>query len=89
MSFIANDGLENLSFINIKPWKKNPNKAKPIQVDAYEFKTLNRLGYIAFFYSDITKKWIIKSFKPSKNRNPAMSLALQKVGLIPHGDNND
>lgn len=74
LDFIFNDGLENLTFINTKPWKANPK----ISVDAYDFTSLGILGYIAYMYIEITKKWIIKSFHLSENRNPMMSLALQK-----------
>lgn len=82
LEFIYNDGLENLKFINTKLWGKNPNKNNEIYIDAYEFRSLNKLGYIAFMYNKTTRKWIIKSFHLSENRNPAMFLALKKAGLI-------
>ena len=78
LDFIFNDGLENRIFINTKPWMVNPQ----ISVDAYDFNSLSILGYIAFMYIETTKKWIIKSFHLSENRNPIMSLALQNAGLI-------
>jgi hypothetical protein len=81
LDFISNNGLEDLTFINTKDWEKNPNPEDSIKVDAYEFRSLNKLGYIAFMYNEKTKKWIIKSFKISRNSNPAMYLALKKAGL--------
>lgn len=79
--FISNDGLEELDFINTKPWEMNPDPDTVVMIDAYEFKSMNILGYIAFFYSERTNKWIIKSFKLSINRNMMMYLALKKAGL--------
>ena len=67
LNFIGNDGLENLMFINTKKWEENPNKSLTIFVDAYEFTSLYRFGYIAFFYNKNTGYWNIKSFKPSKS----------------------
>jgi len=82
LSFIYNNGLEDLTFVNTKSWEKNPNPNFDIKVDAYEFRSLHKLGYIAFMFNANTKKWIIKSFHLSDNRNMAMCLALQKAGLI-------
>lgn len=81
LDFIYNDGLEDLNFINTKDWENNPNPENPIKVDAYEFKSLHKLGYIAFMYNTLTDKWIIKSFKKSNNSNPTMYLAFQRAGL--------
>lgn len=81
LEFIGNDGLEDLHFINTKEWEKNPDRSLKIQVDAYEFKTMNILGYIAFLYSPHTKKWIIKSFKQSENRSDIMKIALEEAFL--------
>lgn len=89
IGFIFNDGLEELRFINTKPWENNPDKNNPVMIDAYEFRTLGKLGYIAFGHNNITGKWFIKSFKPSENTNPVMIEAFQRAGLIKHGDNND
>lgn len=78
LDFIFYGGLENLTFINTKPWKANHK----ISVDAYEFTSYGILGYIAFMFINKTSKWLIKSFHLSENRNPIMSLALQNAGLI-------
>jgi hypothetical protein len=86
LGFICNGGLEKLEFQNSNHWKNNPDKEAPIYIDAYEFVTVCRLGYIAFMHNNKTKKWIIKSFKPSENSNPSMRIALMKArdsGLIP------
>lgn len=69
LEFISNDGLEHRSFLNTKPWENNPHPEKPIMVDAYEFRSRAILGYIAFFYNELTDKWSIKSFKLSQNAN--------------------
>ncbi|MDP1677798.1 MAG: hypothetical protein Q8L88_13150 [Bacteroidota bacterium] len=82
LDFIANDGLEELEFINTKDWEKNPDKTNPIKVDAYKFKTLYTLGYIAFLCNSKNKKWIIKSFKLSDDLNPTMRLAFQNPSLL-------
>jgi hypothetical protein len=76
LEFIANDGLENIIFINTKPWEKNPDPEVKIFVDAYEFMTGGILGYIAFFK---TKKgeWAIKSFHQSDERSGIMENAFR------------
>ena len=82
LDFVANDGLENREFVNSKKWENNPDKNNPIIVDAYEFTTISRRGYIAFFKNATTQKWIIKSLHLSDQRNPAMAIALAKAGLV-------
>jgi hypothetical protein len=80
LEFISNNGLEDIEFINTKPWEKNPDKENVVYVDAYSFRTMNILGYIAFFKS--RDKWIIKSFHQSDEHNTVMEIALKKAGLI-------
>lgn len=87
LDFICNDGLEDLVFINTTPLRTNTNLSNPILVDAYDFRTSCKLGYIAFWYNKTTGKWTIKSFKLSENRNPVMSLALREAGLIETEEN--
>lgn len=82
LDFIGNNGLEDLQFVNTKEWENNPNKKETIWVDAYEFRSMYKLGYIAFMYNEKTSKWLIKSFHLSENRNNAMAIALRKAGLI-------
>lgn len=82
LDFISNHGLEELKFINKKKWEKNPDKQNVVMVDAYEFRSRFKLGYIAFMYNPKTQKWIIKSFHPSENTNPTMMFALAKAGLL-------
>ena len=88
-NFISNNGLEDMQFVNTKNWENNPDKNNPVKVDAYEFRSMSVLGYIAFFYNDKTKKWIIKSFHLSEHTNPAMMIALQKVGILPLEGNDE
>jgi len=81
LEFIANDGLEDLSFINTKPWENNSDKNSLILVDAYEFRSMCKLGYIAFMYNEITIKWLLKSFHLSKNSDFAIAIAMRKAGI--------
>jgi len=89
LEFISNNGLEDLQFENKKIWDKNPNKGNAIIVDAYEFRSMFKLGYIAFMYNSQTKKWLIKSFHLSENMNPTMMFALQEAGLLTSGENDE
>ena len=89
LDFISNDGLEDLRFVNQTPWRNNPDPNNPVMIDAYEFRTLAKLGYIAFMYIKKTGKWLIKSFKLSENANLVFFKAFQRMGLIEHGDNNE
>ena len=82
LEFIANGGIESREFVNSKVWAKNPDKKNPIMVDAYEFRSMSRRGYIAFFQSNKTQKWVLKSLKPSHKRNRSMEFALRRAGLI-------
>ncbi|MCK4796006.1 MAG: hypothetical protein KAT05_01425 [Spirochaetes bacterium] len=82
LKFIGNNGLEELTFINTKKWENNPNKIQPILIDAYEFKSMYKLGYIAFMYNNKTNKWNIKSFHLSDNRDISIEMALRKANLI-------
>ncbi|MBC8418536.1 MAG: hypothetical protein ISR62_03850 [Desulfobacteraceae bacterium] len=86
LDFISNNGLENLQFVNTKDWENNPDKSNSIKVYAYEFRSMFKLGYIAFMYIPQTKNWIVKSFHLSKNMNPTMMIALQKAGLLTSGE---
>jgi len=61
--FIFNNGLENLEFIDTKPWRNNPDPNVTIMIDAYSFRSGLRYGYIAFFNNKKIGKWRIKSFK--------------------------
>jgi hypothetical protein len=86
LSFIYNNGLEKLEYLNTKEWEKNQDKKNPLMVDAYEFKTNYKTGYIAFMYNEMTLKWIIKSFHLSLSSGPsAFQIAFQKKGLLPGG----
>ena len=82
LAFIINNGLEYLSFFNTKPWEQNPNKTTVIMVDAYEFISGNKRGYIAFFYNGYTKKWIIKSLHLSENMNDHMAQAIKNSEIF-------
>lgn len=82
LGFIHNNGLESLKFVNQAPWRNNTDNTLEIIVDAYEFRTLNKLGYLAFMYNSKTAKWIIKSFHLSENQNDTMQFAFKKARLL-------
>jgi hypothetical protein len=88
LDFISNGGLEKLEYINTKPWEKNPNPSVPILVDAYHFKSLFMLGYIAFFKNNTTGYWMIKSFHLSDQRNTELEIKLQDHLKRIKGKNN-
>jgi hypothetical protein len=81
LDFIYKDGLKNRYFYNTTPWEKNPDKSKKIMVDAYEFESGNKRGYLAFMYSKCTNKWSIKSFHLSENMNDQMFQAIKKADI--------
>jgi hypothetical protein len=65
LRFISNDGLENPKHRNTVPLEKNPEHPTPIDVDAYDFSSGKKTGYIAFYFRPGKKQWTIKSFKQS------------------------
>ncbi len=87
LRFIANDGLEQLEFVNSKLWENNPDPSKPMIVDGYEFVSLMKRGYVAFMFNTITGYWTIKSFHISMSASLPFVEAFKKAGLIPGGDN--
>ncbi|MEN6411813.1 MAG: hypothetical protein ABFC84_03480 [Veillonellales bacterium] len=86
LRFIANGGLEQLEFINSKPWEKNPDPSRKIIVDGYEFVSLMKRGYVAFMFNEITDYWTVKSFHISDNACMPFVDAFRKAGLLPGGD---
>lgn len=72
LDFIASDEPENFSFLNCVPldwWKGAP---PPPLVDAYSFDARGSY-YLAFFYNNEVKKWIIKSLKASNSLSSGSS----------------
>jgi len=67
LDFIGNHGLEDLTYINTEPWRNNPRKDKEILIDAYNFHTNLKLGYIAFMIG-FSGKYEIKSFHLDKEK---------------------
>lgn len=70
LAFISNGGLEKPSHLNTKNWERNPKPDTPIPVDAYCFFSGFTYGYLAFFHQPTTGRWVIKSFKKNKERDP-------------------
>lgn len=85
LRFIANGGLEQLEFINSKPWENNPDPSKPLIVDGYEFVSLMKRGYVAFMFNTITGYWTIKSFHISDEASLPFVQAFRKAGYILRG----
>jgi hypothetical protein len=82
LQFIVYGGLEKLTFINSKEYKLSKEIPPPI-CDAYEFYSGFILGYISFFYSDVSKKWVIKSFHKSDKCGPTLfEVAFRKLEML-------
>jgi len=62
LEFITNNGLQVPRPINRAPLKNNPDPNNPMLVDAYDFRSGKKFGYMAI-YRGPTGKWILKSFK--------------------------
>jgi hypothetical protein len=77
-AFIFNDGLEKLRYINTLPWEKNPDPGE-ILVDAYGFYSGPKQGYLAFFLSSKTNRWVIKSFHLHKDAEPRNYLLAESL----------
>jgi hypothetical protein len=86
LEFIANEGLEDLEFVNSIEYRISDEIPPPI-CDAYKFMSGYIQGYISFFFSEFNQKWMIKSFHRSDDNGPsAMAMALKKAyetGLLP------
>jgi len=61
LGFIGNHGLEELTYINTKPYKIGQKGDKEILVDAYKFCSNQKIGYIAFM-KVFSGNYRIKSF---------------------------
>lgn len=82
LSFIATGGLENLEFINSIQYRRSTEIPPPI-CDAYHFTSGFSIGYISFFYSELNKKWVIKSFHRDDGYGPtALEIAFRRAGLL-------
>ena len=90
LSFIANDGLENLQHKNTEEWKLAPEKHKGALVDAFYFSSGNKQGYIAFMYLKKNKMWHIKSFKENTDARLRISKeAKKKLSSDRKGENDE
>jgi len=73
--FIGNGGLEKRKFINSLPYENRPG----LMADAWEFYSGETPGYLAFAFSTLTGKWLVKSF--TRNTNPTQIVNLPFAGL--------
>ncbi|TGN10568.1 hypothetical protein [Leptospira ilyithenensis] len=76
--FILRGGFENLVLLNTTELDKTDEYPKPV-VDAYNFQTGSRKGYIAFYFSN-DGQLVIKSLKPDKFEGDTMKNAFIKAG---------
>lgn len=81
LDFIYNDGLENPHYINTKPWEQNPDSSL-ILIDAYSFYSGPKQGYMAFFFSTKTGRWLIKSFKLNKDFVPRNNNMTNQLSVL-------
>lgn len=88
LNFINEAELKNLEFKNTKPWENNPDKSNEIMVDAYEFRSCAKKGYLAFFFNKKTEKWSVKSFHLSEERFNQFAECFEKI-KIGKGENNE
>ncbi len=77
LGFIANGGLESVVPQNTRPWVGNPTPDDPIFVDSYRFKSMNKIGYLAFFFNHHLGRWNLKSFKRSQEWDGVYSLSFR------------
>jgi hypothetical protein len=61
IAFIGNQGLQKLEYVNTKLWENKPKETKDIYIDAYKFRSNEKVGYIAFM-KGVDGKYAIKSF---------------------------
>lgn len=74
IQLIADGGLEQISFVNKKPWEKNFTQFRPLDVYAFNFKTLHLPGYLAIIENKSMGNWLIKSFHPPPiGSNPTLA----------------
>ena len=83
LEFIVYDGLEGLEFVNSKVFEISDEIPPPF-CDGYTFSSGFTKGYIAFFFSEVNQRWIIKSFHRSDDcGETAFAIAFKKVGWVP------
>lgn len=83
LEFITHDeGLRAPEFQNKKELENNRNASNPIWVDAYEFRTVSKRGYLAFYQSYDKSCWIIKSLHESTSANLTFEYAFRKAKAL-------
>jgi hypothetical protein len=75
LTFIGNEGLEEVEFINCKEWEKSRIAGRI--VDAYRFFSGETAGYVAFCWCNQMSKWFLKSFHPDGSPTRFRNFALQ------------
>ncbi len=81
--FIVNGGLENLTYRNTEPLKTYKGPGAAPMIDAYNFSSGQKKGYIAF-YKGFDGIWILKSFHRDEftgDLNPAFENLRELLSL--------
>jgi hypothetical protein len=82
LKFIINDGLKELSFQYTTPLLRKDGSPTGKMIDAYHFRSLGKLGYLAFFLNENKQIWTIKSFHISDTANTTLKDAFEKAGYF-------
>ena len=61
LSFLSNQSKEVFEFVNSMSYRKS-REMPPPYCDAYTFKHRSKEGYLSFYYSYDSDRWVIKSF---------------------------
>lgn len=66
LNFIGNERWDDIDLESSgEEWRNNPFPEIEIKIDAYVFRSGNKIGYLDFFKSPLTSQWVIKSFHES------------------------
>jgi hypothetical protein len=84
LAFIGNQGLQNVTYVNTELWRNNPRKDKDIYIDAYKFRSNQKVGYIAFM-KGVTGKYMIKSFHLDHDKMTTRDLGAYSTKLLKDG----
>ena len=81
-SFIGNQGLQNITYVNTELWRYKPGRIKgDIYIDAYTFTTNQKTGYIAFM-KGYDCKYVIKSFHLDYDKVTTYALGTDATKLL-------
>ena len=82
LTFIGNQGLQNLKYLNTEPWRLKPERIKgDVFIDAYNFYSNQKIGYIAFM-KGANCKYAIKSFHWDHDKFTTKNLGANTTKLL-------